>query len=471
MQTPPFLNKLYQLVEDAKTADLVGWTDDNGRSFTVHKTNEFARDVLPKYFKHSNFSSFVRQLNQYGFHKQNPDKWMFGHDSFRKDRPDLLKSITRRRPKQTVIPPVTQAVVAPHTLGQNRGVLELGQYGIDGELKALRRDKDLLIKELVVTRQAEEKLKSKCDSLESRMQSLEHTTKQMQSFIMHYFSQVLQPYSQAVASRKRKRLPSSQPDGTNNGATNLNGDTGMDTGMDVLASDDTAGNEMTKMAQMAQAAAAAAATGTSTVDALRVMMQQMGMNAARNPASAHAKPRALDSLPTTEDRPRITFDPATVQELPVTAEEVGANGTLESNAVVNTEAPPTPNMGNTVMGGDGDITHDVSLDFLEDISLSPQTSLSMDAIEHAMKDSPRIPSANGLAHDMQLDGRAFGHTQHAQSDGFRDDVQMGSREDEERAIEDLLELDDASLPAPLTHLPEGTDIHSLTQSIESFTNQ
>uniref|UniRef100_A0A803M0G5 HSF-type DNA-binding domain-containing protein n=1 Tax=Chenopodium quinoa TaxID=63459 RepID=A0A803M0G5_CHEQI len=60
----PFLTKTYQLVEDPSIDDVVSWNDD-GSSFVVWNPTVFARDLLPRYFKHNNFSSFVRQLNTY----------------------------------------------------------------------------------------------------------------------------------------------------------------------------------------------------------------------------------------------------------------------------------------------------------------------------------------------------------------------------------------------------------------------
>ncbi|WVF72537.1 hypothetical protein IAT40_007354 [Kwoniella sp. CBS 6097] len=121
LKVPAFLNKLYTMVSDSEVDDLIYW-GESGDSFFVPNAEQFGRELLPRWFKHSNFSSFVRQLNMYGFHKvphlqsgalknETPvELWEFANPFFKRGQPTLLAKVTRKnnRPGQPpTAPPST----------------------------------------------------------------------------------------------------------------------------------------------------------------------------------------------------------------------------------------------------------------------------------------------------------------------------------------------------------------------------
>ncbi|CCK68842.1 Sfl1p KNAG_0B04040 [Huiozyma naganishii CBS 8797] len=66
-QNTVFIHKLYHILEDDALRDLIWWAP-NGMSFYIRPNETFSK-TLATYFKHTNITSFVRQLNIYGFHK------------------------------------------------------------------------------------------------------------------------------------------------------------------------------------------------------------------------------------------------------------------------------------------------------------------------------------------------------------------------------------------------------------------
>ena len=97
------------MLEDPSYSSVVRWGDE-GDSFVVLENEKFTKSILPKHFKHSNFASFVRQLNKYDFHKvrQNNEEggasmyganaWEFKHPEFRQHNKDSLDNIRRKAP-------------------------------------------------------------------------------------------------------------------------------------------------------------------------------------------------------------------------------------------------------------------------------------------------------------------------------------------------------------------------------------
>ena len=100
------------MLEDPSIQHLITWSTTN-ESFVMSPSNEFSK-VLAQYFKHTNISSFVRQLNMYGFHKVSdvfhtgsPESplWEFKHGNGNFKRGDLvgLREIKRRASRHALI--------------------------------------------------------------------------------------------------------------------------------------------------------------------------------------------------------------------------------------------------------------------------------------------------------------------------------------------------------------------------------
>lgn len=107
-----FIHKLYSMLEDKTIEHLISWSN-NGDSFVMSPSNEFSK-VLAQYFKHTNISSFVRQLNMYGFHKvsdvfhtgsSESALWEFRHGNGNFKKGDLLglREIKRRASRHQLI--------------------------------------------------------------------------------------------------------------------------------------------------------------------------------------------------------------------------------------------------------------------------------------------------------------------------------------------------------------------------------
>lgn len=95
--TPTFLTQLVRMLRDQSMVDVIEWTNDG--ILDVKEPVTLTEKVLPEYFKHSNYSSFQRQLNYFGFKKKTGKGKLipctYSNDYASKDVESLLK-IKRR---------------------------------------------------------------------------------------------------------------------------------------------------------------------------------------------------------------------------------------------------------------------------------------------------------------------------------------------------------------------------------------
>ncbi|XP_022761841.1 heat stress transcription factor A-5-like [Durio zibethinus] len=197
----PFLLKTYEMVDDSATDDIVSW-NSNKKSFVVWNPPEFARLLLPTYFKHNNFSSFIRQLNTYGFRKIDPERWEFANEEFVKDQKHLLKNIHRRKP------------IHSHS-NPHGSLIDPERAGFEEEIDKLSREKAALEANVLRFRQERSAAKHQIEELTLRANQMERRQEtlfnflqkaaQDPSFVEHLVRKI--ESMDVLAYNKKRRLP------------------------------------------------------------------------------------------------------------------------------------------------------------------------------------------------------------------------------------------------------------------------
>ncbi|XP_032297532.1 heat shock factor protein 1 [Coturnix japonica] len=157
-----FLTKLWTLVEDPDTDPLICWSP-SGNSFHVFDQGQFAKEVLPKYFKHNNMASFVRQLNMYGFRKvvhieqgglvkPEKDDTEFQHLCFLQGHEHLLEHIKRKVTSVSVCYQCCGTRTTSKLLTDIQ-VMKGKQESMDSKLIAMKHENEALWREVASLRQ------------------------------------------------------------------------------------------------------------------------------------------------------------------------------------------------------------------------------------------------------------------------------------------------------------------------------
>ncbi|XP_076910247.1 heat stress transcription factor C-1-like [Bidens hawaiensis] len=163
----PFILKTYHMVNDPSLDGFIRWGLANN-TFIVVDPLEFSQRLLPANFKHNNFSSFVRQLNTYGFKKVDPDRWEFANEWFLKGQTHLLKNIGRKKHNNS---------------NSNSNSYSTTATAAENDNNIIRYEDEMMTIEIAKLKQEQKALEQELLGMNKRLEATERRPEQMMALL------------------------------------------------------------------------------------------------------------------------------------------------------------------------------------------------------------------------------------------------------------------------------------------------
>lgn len=174
---PAFVMKIWSMVNDPSNYEYIRWNED-GHSFKVVHREDFMKKILPKYFKHNNFASFVRQLNMYGWHKVQDissgslkddrgleEMLQFNNPYFIRGREDLLDNIVRNKTGSQEAENQESNSINFQLVINELDQIKLNQMAIIEDMRRMRSDNQTLWNESFTARERHQKQAQTLDKI------------------------------------------------------------------------------------------------------------------------------------------------------------------------------------------------------------------------------------------------------------------------------------------------------------------
>eukprot|EP00816_Leptocylindrus_hargravesii_P006188 CAMPEP_0196820410 /NCGR_PEP_ID=MMETSP1362-20130617/75167_1 /TAXON_ID=163516 /ORGANISM="Leptocylindrus danicus, Strain CCMP1856" /LENGTH=339 /DNA_ID=CAMNT_0042199285 /DNA_START=89 /DNA_END=1108 /DNA_ORIENTATION=+ len=119
-KVPSFLKNTFEMITQVTESnpEIARW-EEGGKTFIVYDRDRLAKEVIPNYFKHNQYSSFMRSLNSYRFTKEpmevDGNLWhRYSHNGFVRGKPELLPFVHQSLPshanKVTALPETKRTI-------------------------------------------------------------------------------------------------------------------------------------------------------------------------------------------------------------------------------------------------------------------------------------------------------------------------------------------------------------------------